>query len=63
MKSDTECFTRDYWNVSLLHSLTHAKCTPLSDGMKTVLTLRANTTLKRIIVGISLFGEGSVLDT
>lgn len=27
------------------------------------LTLSANTTLNRIMVGISLFGEGSVLDT
>lgn len=29
----------------------------------TLHTLRANTTLNRIIVGISLFGEGSVFET
>lgn len=58
-----KCFTRDYWNLNLLHSLIHSNHIPLSDGMKTVLTLSANTTLNRIIVGISLFGEGSVLDT
>lgn len=27
------------------------------------LTLNANTTLNKIMVGISLFGEGSVLET
>lgn len=47
-------------NERLLRSLAPALLPALE---LPVLTLSANTTLKRIIVGASLFGDGSVFET
>lgn len=69
VNSQIECFIR--------HTHTHTPPAPhpqqrnyifelneVKQNTKTTFrTLRANTTLNRIIVGISLFGEGSVFET